>query len=81
MDQWNEKQLKMMSLGGNKNLNEFFSFYDLNEESVQTRYKTKAAEYYRQNVSTTRFAIGGGNIYAHLFLIIQNIILIFLLLQ
>jgi ADP-ribosylation factor GTPase-activating protein 1 len=34
MDSWNEKQLKMMSLGGNKNLSEYFQFYELNEESV-----------------------------------------------
>ena len=37
----------MMSLGGNKHLNNFFLSYDLNDESVQTRYKTRAAEYYR----------------------------------
>ena len=47
MDSWNDKQLKMMSLGGNKNLSEFFSFYDLNEESASQKYKTKAAESYR----------------------------------
>jgi len=40
----------MMSLGGNKQLSEFFSHYDLNDESVQTRYKTKAAEYYRHKL-------------------------------
>jgi hypothetical protein len=37
----------MVSLGGNKNLYEFFAQYDLNEESVQNRYRTKAAEFYR----------------------------------
>jgi len=36
-----------MSLGGNKNLYEFFKKYDLNEESVDNRYKTVAADYYR----------------------------------
>ena len=51
MDSWNDKQLKMMNLGGNKNLAEFFSDYDLMSESLQTRYKTKAAEYYRLKVS------------------------------
>jgi hypothetical protein len=50
MDAWNERQLKMMSLGGNKNLGEFFQNYDLIDESVQSRYKTKAAEFYRQKV-------------------------------
>lgn len=47
MDTWNDKQLKMMTIGGNKALHEFFQFYDLNDESVQTRYKTRAADYYR----------------------------------
>ena len=47
MDSWGERAIKMMSLGGNKNLYEFFKKYDLNEESVDTRYKTKAADYYR----------------------------------
>ena len=47
MDSWTEKQLKTMSVGGNKYLHDFFQHYDLNEEPVQTKYKTKAAEYYR----------------------------------
>ncbi len=49
----------MMTLGGNKNLYEYFKTYDLNEESVQMRYKTKAAEFYRSQVSyiTTNFPI------------------------
>jgi hypothetical protein len=50
MDTWNERQLKLMSLGGNKNLGEFFQIYELIDESVQSRYKTKAAEFYRQKV-------------------------------
>ena len=41
----------MMSLGGNKNLQEYFSFYELSEESVQTKYKTKGADFYRIKVS------------------------------
>jgi len=32
MDTWNEKKLKLMALGGNKKLKEFFSNYDLVEE-------------------------------------------------
>ena len=50
MDSWNEKQLKMMSLGGNKTLQEFFAQYDLNEEPAAQRYKTKASDVYRQKV-------------------------------
>ena len=34
LDSWSERQLKMMSLGGNKYLYEYFQFYDLNEESL-----------------------------------------------
>lgn len=51
MDTWNEEQLKLMSMGGNKNLFDFFDHYDLNEEGVQTKYNTKAADFYRQMVS------------------------------
>ena len=47
MDTWTEKQLKMMALGGNKKLKEFFQNYDLNDETVQIRYKTNAAGFYR----------------------------------
>lgn len=58
MDHWSEKALKMMTLGGNKNLYEFFRGFDLNDESVETRYKTKAADFYRQKVSeTSQFSI------------------------
>jgi len=45
----------MMTLGGNKNLFEFFQTYDLNEESMQMKYKTKAAEHYRAKVKSKRF--------------------------
>eukprot|EP00347_Sterkiella_histriomuscorum_P020751 403336610 len=50
LDSWSEKQLKMMTLGGNKSLFEFFQSYDLNEESMQMKYKTKAAEFYRSKL-------------------------------
>lgn len=50
MDTWTEKQLKLMNIGGNKNLKDFFTHYDLNDESVQTKYKTRASEYYRRKV-------------------------------
>ena len=52
MDTWSEKQLKLMSIGGNKKLHEYFQNYDLNDESVQTRYKTKAADFYRVQLRT-----------------------------
>ena len=47
MDTWNEKQLKMMALGGNKKLKEHFSKYDLSDEAVQQRYNSRAAQFYR----------------------------------
>ena len=47
MDTWSEKQLRLMALGGNKKLHEFFQNYDLNDESVQQRYNTRGAEYHR----------------------------------
>jgi hypothetical protein len=50
MDQWTDKQLKYMALGGNKNQYDFFQDFDLNSESIQTRYKTKAAQFYRDKL-------------------------------
>jgi hypothetical protein len=38
----------MMQYGGNRKIREFFQKYDLNEESVSTRYATQAAAHYRQ---------------------------------
>ena len=40
----------MMTLGGNKVSREFFQGYDLADESVQVKYKTRAAEYFRSKV-------------------------------
>jgi len=37
-----------MQYGGNRKMREFFQKYDLNEESVSTRYATQAAAHYRQ---------------------------------
>ena len=50
MDTWTEKQIKIMGVGGNKNLLEFLKQYDLNEEAIQTKYQTNAARYYRNKV-------------------------------
>ena len=44
----------MMSLGGNKNMKEFMDGYDLSEESVSNKYKSKAAEHYRSKVTLTK---------------------------
>ncbi|OMJ92957.1 hypothetical protein SteCoe_4176 [Stentor coeruleus] len=48
LDTWQEKQLNLMKLGGNLALKEFFSTYELNDKEISIKYKTKAAEYYRQ---------------------------------
>ena len=47
MDTWLESQLKLMALGGNKKLRDFFQNYDLNEEEVNVKYNSCASEYYR----------------------------------
>ena len=47
MDSWSDKQLKCMSMGGNKNMHDYFQEYDLNSESSDVRYHTRAAEFYR----------------------------------
>lgn len=39
-----------MSLGGNKNLINYFQHYDLNEDPLLMKYKTRAAEYYRKKL-------------------------------
>jgi len=36
-----------MACGGNRRYREFLTNYDLMDESVATRYSTKAAEHYR----------------------------------
>ena len=47
MDTWSNDQLKLMALGGNKKLRAYFQNYDLNDESIEQKYLTRAAEYYR----------------------------------
>ena len=41
----------MISLGGNKAMRDYLKSYDLGEESVAVKYKSKAADYYRSKVS------------------------------
>lgn len=47
-----------MHLGGNERLAKFFSNYDLQEETIEIKYKTKAADYYRNQI---RDEITGNN--------------------
>ncbi|OMJ94269.1 hypothetical protein SteCoe_2610 [Stentor coeruleus] len=48
IDTWQDKQLKLLQVGGNLALKEFFSLYGLNEQEISIKYKTKAADYYRE---------------------------------
>lgn len=52
MDSWTERQLDMMKEGGNSKFKAFLDVYALAQQSPTMKYKTKAAEYYRNNVST-----------------------------
>ncbi|CDW82973.1 adp-ribosylation factor gtpase- [Stylonychia lemnae] len=48
MDKLTKKQLKLLNLAGNQRLHEFFEQYDLNKETPNLKYKSKAAQYYRE---------------------------------
>ena len=50
LDSWSEKQLKLMSLGGNVRLKKHFEDYDLLEMPATDRYKTVAADFYRRTL-------------------------------
>jgi len=47
MDALTDKQTKVLSLGGNKRFLEFMEAYGLENEPSNIKYKTKAAEFYR----------------------------------
>ena len=51
MDVWSEKYVKMLEIGGNEPLNQFFVKYNLQELDITSRYKTIAMMYYRAKVS------------------------------
>ena len=44
-----------MSVGGNKKFREFMSQYDLDQETIDYKYKTQAAEFYRKKVNLICF--------------------------
>jgi hypothetical protein len=52
MDHWTPDQLKMMDLGGNNQLLEFFAQkrVDFANMTIEERYKTEAAEIYRKQL-------------------------------
>jgi hypothetical protein len=48
-DSWSIRQLKLLTVGGNETLRKFFHSYNMPEEaSVQFKYCTLAAKYYRE---------------------------------
>ena len=48
--------LQYISMGGNKKFREFLETYKLQDESIQVKYKSKAANYYRLNVNSLIYA-------------------------
>lgn len=48
MDRWQAKHLKMMEMGGNDLLQRFFDNYQLEDYTIEDKYRTKAAYYYRE---------------------------------
>eukprot|EP00826_Nyctotherus_ovalis_P022459 TRINITY_DN1740_c0_g1_i8.p1 TRINITY_DN1740_c0_g1~~TRINITY_DN1740_c0_g1_i8.p1 ORF type:complete len:134 (-),score=24.45 TRINITY_DN1740_c0_g1_i8:406-807(-) len=45
-----EKEVKYFKMGGNKRFTEFMEKYDLNVLDIETKYKSRAANYYRAKV-------------------------------
>lgn len=47
MDSWSEKQLNMMQNGGNAKLRSYLAEYPFPQDSIDNKYASKAAVYYR----------------------------------
>jgi hypothetical protein len=45
-----DEQIQRFELGGNRKFREFLKEYDLDNASINVKYKTKAAEAYRHHV-------------------------------
>ena len=53
MDSWSVAQLTMMQIGGNKRFKDFIQSFDFPEDvSIQAKYYSKAAEYYRELIKS-----------------------------
>lgn len=48
IDSWNKHQLLSISLGGNENFEIFLKEYNLLNDNLNLKYKSKASDYYRQ---------------------------------
>lgn len=53
-DSWDESSYNHMRLGTNENFQKFLKNYDLTSQTPEVRYKSAAAEYYRNRVSFLR---------------------------
>lgn len=52
LDKWNDSQVKMMAVGGNKKLSELLAAYEIEVSTdKQTLYQSKLLDYYRKQVS------------------------------
>jgi ADP-ribosylation factor GTPase-activating protein 1 len=51
MDSWKEGQFLKMKLGGNAKATTFFSIYGISELPITTKYKTRAAEIYKEKLT------------------------------
>ena len=51
-EKWDNYLLKFIQLGGNSNFFKFLYQYNLNELSIEKKYKTKAVDFYRQNLKS-----------------------------
>ena len=50
LDSWTPDQLRRFSLGGNQKLRDYFEKYDINGFEIGRKYRSRAAETYRQNL-------------------------------
>ncbi len=50
MDTWNDSQMKILALGGNRKLNELLSIYNIKKKKLYgvNLYKTKLLDFYRR---------------------------------
>ena len=51
MEEWDDKQVLFLKKGGNDNLKHFFNEYNIQDAfPIEIKFKTKASEYYRNNL-------------------------------
>ena len=51
MEEWDDKQVLFLKKGGNDNLKKFFNEYNIQDAfPIEIKFKTKASEYYRNNL-------------------------------